>query len=237
MTKQHKRVGICGYCGAQGPITRDHVIPRSFFGHPVPNNIPIIPACPPCNNQIKSADDHYMRDILTADMRLASHPVVQVNTEKMLRSAQEGHSTLAKAIPLAQLTEFYSPSGLYMGKAYRIPVDQQRVARFMNTLVRGLYFYHFKRSLPVNEQFVARQWIDPEQISFLINGFLDVHAPYVGIGDGSVSEYRYWLAPDDPLKSFWLLNFYQQSIWTMGTRSPNSLMQPLESQGEIAATG
>lgn len=39
----------CAYCGAEGDVTIDHVIPRSRAGSDEPSNL--VPACKPCNSR------------------------------------------------------------------------------------------------------------------------------------------------------------------------------------------
>lgn len=43
------RVGICVYCGQEGLVTLDHVIPRVKGGQRTPDNV--ADACPLCNNK------------------------------------------------------------------------------------------------------------------------------------------------------------------------------------------
>lgn len=235
MAKRKNNVGVCAYCGAQGSVTEDHVVPQGLFGKPRPNDIPKVPACPTCNNKVKSADDNYVRDILAIDMRHADHPVAQANIEKLRRSARAGHSTLAKAISQAQLTEFYSPGGIYMGKAYQVPIDEKRLRRFMITLARGLYFYHSHQTLPDDELYYVNLWLDLDRAAFLVNGFLEANSPHFLVGDGSTFEYLYNISPDDPLKSFWMFNFYRHSIWTVGTRGPQSALPEVPMVSEVSA--
>lgn len=218
MAKRKSNVGTCAYCGAYGRVTEDHVVPQGLFGKPRPSDIPKVLACPNCNHKVKSADDNYVRDILAIDMRHAEHPVAQANFEKLLRSAQNGHSTLAKSILQAQLTEFYLPGGLYIGRAYQVPIDEKRLRRFMTTIARGLYFHHFRQALPNDELYHGNFWLDSDQAANLASAFSVANSPHVQVGDGSVFEYMYNMVPDDPLKSFWIFNFYRHSIWTVGTR-------------------
>lgn len=40
--------GLCAYCGTDGPMTMDHVVPLSRGGHHVAGNV--VPACRSCNS-------------------------------------------------------------------------------------------------------------------------------------------------------------------------------------------
>src|SRR5690349_16858852 len=69
----------CVYCLGQSD-TREHVLPRSWFGDPPPPNLITVPCCEPCNSGI-SAEQEYARAALllgrrdqpdtTADLREA----------------------------------------------------------------------------------------------------------------------------------------------------------------------
>lgn len=42
-------IGRCDYCGAVGPVHREHMIPRALGGTDEPGNIAV--ACPTCNSR------------------------------------------------------------------------------------------------------------------------------------------------------------------------------------------
>src|SRR5437764_13225133 len=71
--------GQCAYCGQHDMLTVDHVIPRCLFDgvrSGVPGDVPKVGACLQCNN-LKGADDMFLRDVLVRDLRLTEHPIAQ----------------------------------------------------------------------------------------------------------------------------------------------------------------
>ena len=65
--KGERRIGECTYCGAVGPIGRDHVLPEILFPPPLPERLVTMPACDRCNNSFK-LDDEYFRLAITLGM-------------------------------------------------------------------------------------------------------------------------------------------------------------------------
>src|SRR5437773_2071471 len=63
--RSRQRMGECVYCGAIGPITDDHVPPRSFFPATAPKNLITVPSCPTCNQEF-GMDDDYARLVFTS---------------------------------------------------------------------------------------------------------------------------------------------------------------------------
>jgi hypothetical protein len=231
MANSSNRTSVCGYCGATSTLTKDHVVPRSLFGSSVPSNIPSISACRQCNNHLKSADDNYLRDLFASDLRHAQHPVARANFAKVRRSARNAHSTFAKATIQAQRVNLFTPGGIYVGQAFTVPVDQKRLERIMKTMARGLFFHHTRTILPDDPTQVAysvRFWDDPTSVMDVVTNLLQAGAPHVEVGDGSVVEYLYAIAPGDPKLSIWLLNFYRRSIWSITTYDPSTPLQPVQ---------
>lgn len=49
---------ICVFCGSEGD-TRDHVPSKALLVKPFPNDLPVVPACSPCNKKF-SVDEEYV---------------------------------------------------------------------------------------------------------------------------------------------------------------------------------
>lgn len=49
----------CTYCGRPSAGTRDHVPARVLLDRPFPENLPVVPCCPRCNNR-KSIHEQYL---------------------------------------------------------------------------------------------------------------------------------------------------------------------------------
>jgi hypothetical protein len=78
MAKHRKVVsGPCAYCDQEGRLTRDHVLPQCLFQERIPLDIPVVYTCRQCNNNEKSQDDTYLRDMLARDGLAVASDVVQ----------------------------------------------------------------------------------------------------------------------------------------------------------------
>jgi hypothetical protein len=62
----------CIYCGTQ-PDTKDHVPSRVLLDRPLPTNLPVLPACFPCNNGF-SSDEEYVACLLEVVMVGSTEP-------------------------------------------------------------------------------------------------------------------------------------------------------------------
>ncbi len=55
---------ICPYCGTiVKELTRDHIVSRSLFVQPYPDNLPTVRVCYSCNQE-KGLNEDYLRDYL-----------------------------------------------------------------------------------------------------------------------------------------------------------------------------
>jgi hypothetical protein len=68
-----ERLGFgCVYCG-RAPNTRDHVPSRVLLDDPLPDNLPVVPACNECNNGF-STDEEYFACFLECVLTGATSP-------------------------------------------------------------------------------------------------------------------------------------------------------------------
>lgn len=141
MARRRKQVGECVYCEAVGVVEKEDVIPKCLFPKPRPNNLVKVPSCRACN-AAKSKDDDYLRDLLVSDISTGSHPVAQsLFHKKMLSSVRQNSSDFARiAKSEGELAPYRTQGGLYLGKAFSVPIDEARLNRIFATIVRGLYF-------------------------------------------------------------------------------------------------
>jgi HNH endonuclease len=55
---------MCPYCGTiVKELTKDHIVSRSLFVQPYPDNLPTVRVCYPCNQE-KGLNEDYLRDFL-----------------------------------------------------------------------------------------------------------------------------------------------------------------------------
>jgi hypothetical protein len=148
MRKQGKRkIRECVYCGEVKEVTKDHVIPKCLFTKPYPPNLISVFACEQCNNA-KSLNDDYLRDFLVCDNYVSQNPIAQqVFHQKLLSSQRQGSSVIAReVIKKARLEPLYTKGGIYIGDYYSTPVDEKRILKIFEIVVRGLYYDAYKNA-------------------------------------------------------------------------------------------
>lgn len=200
---------LCAYCGLQTATTRDHVIPQCLFLPPLPEVMITVPACHECNNS-KSKNDEYLRDFLVTDIYCSKHPVAQkLAAGKVARSAQKNRSRLARAAKSgAKWAPVYTPAGLYLGHAYSIPLEGERINEIFTTIVRGLYYWmgQGKERLP-DDYVIDIRRVNDFNVREVVRGFQSVkaHGPY---SVGKVFTFMAARAKEYPAATAWLLGFY-----------------------------
>src|SRR5450432_1906735 len=71
--RRSQKTGQCIYCGSRGPVTDDHVPPRSFYPKNPPKNLITVPCCSVCNGEFAKNDD-YVRLVLTTTEGAMGNP-------------------------------------------------------------------------------------------------------------------------------------------------------------------
>ena len=212
-----KKYGYCPYCGEYDKLTKDHVIPQCLFMGNLPGDIPKIYACSECNNEEKSANDTYLRDLLSVDVNSSLHPVAQQLYPKFLRSVVRNQSELVHDMTKARLTEVYTSSGIFRGVAYTSPQADERTTPILSTIVRGLYYKYIGKRMPSDTVFDIRRVRDFNRLTSDVQVLLTSGAIYIPVGDGSIFECLYLYAIDRPGASIWFLSFYRRAIFLVTT--------------------
>ena len=197
----------CVYCGVNEGVTDDHVIPKCLFVPPLPNNMVVVPACRPCNEE-KGGDDTYLRDMLVVDWENDPHPLAQGDLKgKVIRAIGRNRSHLVRdGRQTRRPTPVTTPAGLYLGTAPAIPMDPARIDRIFGRIVRGLYYrLYAENRLPIDTAFEVGK-VHPmkkqELLEFLgRKGGMGYHS----LGDPFDCAFN--IAKDEPSVSYWLLRF------------------------------
>ena len=141
--KARQAVGICTYCGAEGPITEDHVPPKNLFGKPLPPGILKVPACTECNNRA-SKDDEYFRSRIAFRKDIKDHDVIKQIRPVVIRSFERKEQARFARGFLRTLRpiEFPGPPGPEpAGLTYE--VELHRLYRVVSRVTHG---YHFDQT-------------------------------------------------------------------------------------------
>lgn len=173
--KGEQRTGECAYCGAVGPVTRDHVPPENLFPEPLPKNLITVPACNTCNGSFK-LDDEYFRLAVTAGIDGEAYPRELAHSIAAIKKlADPKKRPFARRMLAAQhLVEVKTPAGIHLGHAPGQIVDGDRVLKTVKRTVRGLYFHHVGRRLPAEHEirafFVANpSFFDTPEVATILN--------------------------------------------------------------------
>lgn len=220
MSKQ-KRRNICVYCNKRRADTRDHVIPKCLFEKPFPPNLITVPTCSKCNGK-KSKDDDYLRDYLTMDFAGSTNDTAQrIFSGKVMRSVARNRSALAKSVLQEGKEEpIHTKGGIYVGHAPTARIDEQRLIRIFDYIVRGLYYDHRKVRVSVRYP-VKVSRIMPWDVERAAKDFskfnLNSRSPL-----GNVFGCSYACAREDPFSTFWWMRFYDQVFFYVSFINPNA---------------
>lgn len=216
---KRKKITQCVYCGKNKLASDDHVIPKCLFTGGLPNDIVLVPVCVSCNNE-KSRDDSFLRDWLVSDQRTLHNSLSQkIFAEKFARSLEKGHSELAKqAVQHAQFQDIFSSGGIYLGKAYAMNLDENRLLTIFTRIVRGLYYKIYKKRIPDSYIFNYKV-IDPTQFNTIWNELKKRNLNKVR-KIGSIFSTIMLTAMEDEFTTIWWMVFYDGICVEVTTESP-----------------
>ena len=222
----------CVYCGGTA-TTDDHVPPKNIFPRPLPSNLVTVRSCETCNCG-SSKDDEYFRSVLVFRDGVAESDVGSQVWETVRRSlrrpqAKRFAQSLANSI-------FDKPveteHGIFLGTAPAMSIDRERIERVIYRTVRGLYFHHFHRSIPMSDKLViyhddiVRQW--PSAFTDMIGEIVAVvtRQEHNRMGN-DVFEYCFAAVSDHPTASAWALRFYANT-YVLAVNLPNDYAEMAE---------
>jgi hypothetical protein len=196
----------CVYCAMEGASEAgDHVFAREFFSPSQRSGIPQVPACRKCN-QAKSVVEHYLTALLPFGGRHADAasnlatlvPNRLANNEKLRHELARGSSRMWTK----------EKSGLYV-KATALPIDGERLEKWIAFVVRGLMWHHWQVMLG-DECFVEVHNMTAI-VEKVFTEFSAMNAtrrvPETPIGDGAF-VYSGAQGVDNPQISVWELSIY-----------------------------
>jgi hypothetical protein len=198
-----KRIGQCVYCGAVGPVTDDHVPPRSFYPKSPPPNLITVPCCEKCNVKFGKEDD-YVRLVLTTTEGATGNP-----------ARDESKRILASFYKTLSSGYFPGPAGIHIRREHFV-VDGERMDSFARRVVRALFYREKGHRLPggyainalhhrrMND--VIRQSGDNADFWLFIIDKLNEPAAHKAWGE--VLGYSLVQSPNDLDATWWLLHFY-----------------------------
>jgi len=171
-----------------------------------------VPACLPCN-QIATLDDEYLRLVFTVGSSEDSAAQEVLDRHVLPRlSKQQGflRAFLRGGIPRVEVR---SPGGVLLGHSPGFLINRPRLQRCIGKIVRGLFYHHYGRPLPLR-YLVEDYRMDPNFPDEFKREI--ARLPLIEIG-GGVFGYRFLVSPDEPEIGFWFLMFYRSRLITTQT--------------------
>jgi 5-methylcytosine-specific restriction endonuclease McrA len=223
--KMSKSVGECVYCGVLGPVTDDHVPPRSFYPAIPPKNLITVPSCEPCNIGFSKEDD-YVRLVLAVNEHARGNSDRNEILPAVKRFAEHRRSknVLSKFYRSLEVGLHQNPQGLYIW-AQHFRVEMQRLDRFATRVVKALFFREKGYRLPdfykVNaihhSRFAALAEESDDYDEFLMFIITQLREQSERRAWGQVFGYSWVQSPNNSDQTWWLLDFYGATHYLCST--------------------
>lgn len=226
-SNHHKRIkqGICAYCGTIDRLTRDHIVPRCLWDTRTAEDvIPMVDACQKCNNNMKSKDDAYLRDVLVNDQDSFQHEMVQRIRLKFEQAARNGQSLMNDDFQLrGKVVYTQQPSQLFVPR-YVSEIADRRVKGIIEQMVRGLHQYYLEKRLPKDSTFWTGRLHSETHIEEMakdIAGYTSEHhrGGFAQVGKGSVFSCGYVELSATEHMTLWQLVFYDSVVFGVLTNA------------------
>ena len=225
VSKKSSKIGTCVYCGKNGLFTDDHIPPKNLFGEPRPNYLITVPACADCNSSF-SKDDEYFR--LSITIREDIFDKTQDIYPKVIRSLKKPKKIGFRKNFLSTIRPFedISDAGIFRGYKYSYNVDMQRLNNVAARIIKGMFYYHFKKIIPrgcVVDAFCidGMKKMPERDIINLQDNILVPISKQKLYSVEPVFEYKYVVNKEDIYLSVWLLSFFKR-VYFLGFTIPQS---------------
>jgi hypothetical protein len=214
--QRRPKMGECIYCGSRGPITLDHVPPRSFYPKAAPKNLITVPSCPKCNGDF-AKDDDYVRLVLTTTEGATGNPARDelIPAVKRFAERQESKRVLHSFYDSLESGYFPNSAGIFVRREHFI-VDGARMDTFARRVVKALFYREKGHRLPDGYFINAIHYRRLEEIerlpgsdrdfwSFTVTELIE-NRPRKSWD--KAFAYSWLQSPNDPEATWWLLEFY-----------------------------
>lgn len=145
--KGQTREGTCAYCGKEGPITRDHVIPQTLF-LVKDEQMVTVPACVECQTE-KGRGERDLRNYCNWEIGGSMHPDAEAHVRKTIEGANVRTTNwMRKALAEAKEVILVDEGDREVGRALEIDFTSNRMVRSLEFVFRGLYYVIVGHRLP-----------------------------------------------------------------------------------------
>lgn len=218
--KGRQAEGVCIYCGAEGPITRDHVPPKNLFGKPLPPEILKVPSCLRCNNRA-SKDDEYFRSRFAFRKDIKDHEIVKQIRPVVIRSFERKEQAgFARGfLGILRPVEFPGPPGPEpAGLTY--DVELYRLYRVVSRVTHGYHWDQTGQQIDLSACYVGvlgdqeLEAAPPEFHDQMHKQFSTTTLTTIG---NNVFSFRGVRDMDDRRITVWLMTFYERVTFLSAT--------------------
>ena len=215
----------CVYCGSQSSTTQDHIPPKSFYPEPRPSNLITVPACFACNNSSGKDEEFFLATYMFSDAGVS--PTGKKLWDQTLHRMYAKNRGLRRRIAsLLRPVRLTTPSGLFLGRGIAIKQEEPRLARVVEKIIRGIYFFEYNERLDplikIAAVFLRSEEDAAEPMTF--NNQL-----YSGSRDWpDVFEYRFNRVTDKPEDSMWIIRFFGRIVYWAISSNENEFL-PIKS--------
>jgi len=192
---------MCSYCGERIATDKEHVFPKNLYPDSKDKSRVqrlTIPSCNICNNGWAD-DEAYFRNILVLPEKSN-----ESQRELWEQTIRRSFAKLDGAHRVRELVELMRPveiDGLLRYKVY--PGQDERVARVVRKVVRGLCHYHQVMSAVPESQV----WVDVMKYRIPEEFLMEMTYEH---REQDIAEYRYSVLEEHGIHSVWLITFFEK---------------------------
>lgn len=216
MARRRKKTGQRAFCATNGPVTREHFVPKGLWPGPRPRFTCTVPTCADCNAGA-SDDDAYFRNVLASQAAGSSEDAQRPVQGRVLRSLQKDKKRAREVTCGLELRDRTTPNGIWIGRYPSFVVKASRLDRILCKIVLGLHYVARKKPLPPTHGVYIASSGDAAMLE-LVEGMLPGMTPELGFGTGDdVFLWRFNGDASDVHLTWWLLIFYRDVVFAGAT--------------------
>lgn len=195
---------LCVYCGEREGTTDDHVIPKSYFANPKPNDLLTVKCCPACQQKYKK-DEDLLRMWLNLGPAGGSK-IGKYLWEQKLRRAIAKDKGLRNILARSMgPVDIHTLSGIYLGKKVAVRMERGRVHNVIKKIIQGLFWFEYEERLP---QDILIEIADIPGSGQQIEEIISVTQEPKRSWD-KIFEYRHIRPDRNIFESMWIISIYR----------------------------
>jgi len=218
----------CVYCGSQASTTLDHVPPKSFYPEPRPSNLITVPACLACNNSYGKDEEFFLATYMFSDAGV-SPTGKKLWDQKLHRTFAKNRGLRRRIASLLRPVRLTTPSGIFLGRRIAIKQDEPNLAKVVEKIVRGLYFFEYNERLDPAIKIVALFLRSEEDAVEPMKFNNQLH--YGSREWPNVFEYRFNRTIEKPEDSMWIIRFFGRIVYWAISSNENEFL-PIENPSD-----